>query len=249
MPTFIDLPRASQTDGTTDSLDIHTDDGLRRMLDRQTGSDWWDTQPGRHLLTEIRHRAVRNAAHIASSTGVATDRDLVDDVVATAWIVLRRHRDKVLAAARPWAYLMSSAQKDVYGEVRAKQLLTNTASIRGRAREVLPQVVRPIGSTPVELAVAFRHEPSGELGDTGRTQVSCQVRRHEQTPLQTASSSPENYHRQRKSWFVAFVDMLVSHGADRETTIAAVERLADVFGVTGAGGGNGLPAATLCSLG
>lgn len=37
-------------------------------------------------------------------------RGLVDDVLLAAWLVLRRHSDKVLSAARPWAYLMSSAQ-------------------------------------------------------------------------------------------------------------------------------------------
>lgn len=106
-------------------------------------------------------RAVRNAAHVATATGVAMERGLVDDVLVAAWMVLRRHGDKVLAAACPWAYLMSSAQKQVLDEIRAHQLLTNTASIRGRAREVLPSIVRPVGATASDLATALRHEPSG----------------------------------------------------------------------------------------
>lgn len=91
------------------------------------------------LLAEIRRRAVRNAAHVARAVEVSTDRGLVDDVVTAAWIVLRRHGDAVLAARRPWAYLMSSAQRQVFDEVRAQQLLTNSAPVRGRAREVLPR--------------------------------------------------------------------------------------------------------------
>ena len=91
------------------------------------------------LLAEIRRRAVRNAAHVARAVEVSTDRGLVDDVVTAAWIVLLRHGDAVLAARRPWAYLMSSAQRQVFDEVRAQQLLTNSAPVRGRAREVLPR--------------------------------------------------------------------------------------------------------------
>jgi hypothetical protein len=66
---------------------------------------------GAGLLGEIRRRAVRNAAHVALAVEMPTDRGLVDDVVTAAWLVLRRHGDAVLAARRPWAYLMSSAQK------------------------------------------------------------------------------------------------------------------------------------------
>lgn len=218
-----------------DAVDVSTDDGLRHVLGRHSGSAWWDNRLGTAVLTEIRRRAVRNAAHIAATTDTVANRDLVDDVVAAAWIVLREHGGKVASAARPWAYLMSSAQKQALAEVRAQQLLTKTASIRGRAREVLPQVVRPIGSTPVELAVAFRHEPSGDPGDTGSTGVLYQVRRHERTPLQAACSPPATHRRQRTSWFVTFIDLLVRHGADRDATIAAVERLADLLSATAAG--------------
>ena len=41
---------------------------------------------------------------------------LVNDVLLAAWLVLRRHGEKVLAAERPWAYLMSSADFDQYGD-------------------------------------------------------------------------------------------------------------------------------------
>jgi hypothetical protein len=160
-------------------------------------------------------------------------RGLVDDMVLAAWMVLRRHGDKVLAAARPWAYLMSSAQRQVLDEVRAQQLLTNAASIRGRTREVLPRVVRAVGSTAVDLATAFRHEPSGAENGGGE-QVVRQVGRHEQPPLVAATgeqgaSVPLGV---REPWFDAFVDLLVKHGADRATTVAAVDRLADLFTAT-----------------
>jgi hypothetical protein len=36
----------------------------------------------------------------------------------------------------------------------------------------------------------------------------------------------------RELWFVAFVDLLVGFGADRAVTVAAVDRLADLFGAT-----------------
>jgi DNA-directed RNA polymerase specialized sigma24 family protein len=82
-----------------------------------------------------RAATTHGSKHVATATGVAMDRGLVDDVLLAAWMVLHRHGDKVLAAERPWAYLMSSAQKNVLDEVRAQQLLTNTASIRGRAAD------------------------------------------------------------------------------------------------------------------
>lgn len=41
--------------------------------------------------------------------------------------------------------------EQVLDEVRVQQPLTNAASIRGRTREVLPEVVRPIGGTVTDL--------------------------------------------------------------------------------------------------
>jgi len=195
----------------------------------QSGS--WDHAAGRRLLAEIRRRAVRNAAHVAAATGVAMQRGLIDDVLLAAWLVLRRHRDKVLAAARPWAYLMSSAQRQVIDEIRAQQLLTNTASIRGRAREVLPSIVRPVGSTATDLATALRHEPSdADAGDA--RPIVRQVRQHVQPPL-VADSEPDTPQLgEREPWFAAFIDLLVRYGADRTTTVAAVDRLADLFAAT-----------------
>jgi hypothetical protein len=134
LPYSTGTNRAPRVVSFSDGLDPHTDNGLRHAVRAVSQSDSWDQPAGRRLLAEIRRRAVRNAAHVAAATGVATSRGLVDDVLLAAWLVLRRHGDKVLAAAHPWAYLMSSAQKQVLDEVRAQQLLTNTASIRGRAR-------------------------------------------------------------------------------------------------------------------
>jgi hypothetical protein len=141
------LPHSTGTDSAprfaspSDGHDPRTDEGLRQAAHAVGQSGWWDQPAGRRLLVEIRWRAVRNAAHVATATGVAMERGLVDDVLLAAWLVLRRHGDKVLAAACPWAYLMSSAQKQVLDEVRAQQLLTNTASIRGRPRG--PSQYRP----------------------------------------------------------------------------------------------------------
>jgi hypothetical protein len=161
-------------------------------------------------------------------------RGLVDDVLLAAWLVLRRHGDQVQSAARPWAYLMSSAQKHVLDEIRAQQMLTNTASIRGRAREVLPKVVRPIGTTATDLATAFRHEPRG--ADTGAyaARIVRQVRQHEQQPLVAApgEASWTLPLGEREPWFIAFIDLLVSHRADQGVVVAAVDRLADLFPVT-----------------
>ena len=195
----------------------------------QTGS--WETPEGQALLAQVRRRGARNAAHVAAATGVELERGLVDDVLLAAWLVLHRHRDKVLAAARPWAYLMSSAQKQVLDEIRAQQLLTNTASIRGRAREVLPSTVRPVGSTASDLTAALRHERSDT--DTGAARrIVRQVRQHEQPPLVHGNEPDTPQLDQREPWFTAFIDLLVTHGADQATTVAAVDRLADLFAGT-----------------
>jgi hypothetical protein len=194
----------------------------------------WDQPAGRQLLAEIRRRAARNAAHVASSAGVPISRGLVDDVLLAAWTVLHRHGCKVLAAEQPWAYLMSSAQKQVLDEVRAQQLLTNTASIRGRAREVLPSVVRPVGTTTSDVAAAFRHESRGDDAGSNERQVVPQIGRHDHTPLLTppATSTGNEQPAGREPWFTAFVDLLVDHGADKTVTVAAVDRLADLFAAT-----------------
>jgi hypothetical protein len=160
------------------------------------------------------------------------ERGLVDDVLLAAWIVLRRHGDKILAAAGPWAYLMCSAQKQVVDEVRAQQLLTSTASIRGRAREVLPSIVRPVGTTASDLAAAFRHESRGEdVGSTDERQVVPQIGRHDHAPLVAppTESAEIGEPAGREPWFTAFVDLLAYHGADKIVTMAAVDRLADLF--------------------
>lgn len=70
----------------------------------------WDVSAARALLAEIRRRAESNAAHVASTARSRADRELVDDVLLAAWAFLRRHGEEVLCVARPWAYLLSSAQ-------------------------------------------------------------------------------------------------------------------------------------------
>lgn len=227
LPQSIGTDRASRFVSPSDVLDLHTDEGLRQAVRAVGQSGSWETPEGQALLMEVRRRAVRNAAHVATATGVAMGRGLIDDVLLAAWMVLRRHRDKVLSAARPWAYLMNSAQKQVLDEIRAQQLLTNTASIRGRAREILPSSVRPVGSTATDLATVFRHEPSG--ADASPEHVVRQLGRHQQPPL-VAGSEPDTLQLgEREPWFCAFIDLLVTHGADQAVTVAAVDRLADLF--------------------
>jgi hypothetical protein len=146
-------------------------------------------------------------------------------------MVLLRHRVRVFAAARPWAYLMSSAQKQVLDEIRAQQLLTNAASIRGRGRDALPSIVRHVGSSATDLATALRHEPSdADTGDARR--IVRQIGQHEQPPLVAGCEPDTSQLGEREPWFCAFIDLLVTHGADQAVTVAAVDRLADVFAVT-----------------
>jgi hypothetical protein len=71
--------------------------------------DAWPGPAGQQLLAEIRRRAVRNASHVAAATGTPMARGLVDDMLLAAWLVLRRHGDKVQAAAR-WPSSMKSAR-------------------------------------------------------------------------------------------------------------------------------------------
>jgi hypothetical protein len=234
LPYSTGTDRAPRFVSPSDGLDPRTDEGLRKAVRAVGRSGSWDQPAGRRLLAEIRRRAVRNAAHVATATGAPMGRGLVDDVLLASWLVLRRHGDKVLSAARPWAYLMSSARKHVLDEVRAQQLLTNTASIRGRARDVLPNVVRPIGATATDLATALRHEPRGADTAKDHARVMRQVRHDEQQPLVAASDEEGEPLplADRELWFVAFINVLVSHGADQRVAVAAVDRLADLFAAT-----------------
>ena len=236
MPTLSHSRSATTTTDRdqTGGADPSTDPGLRHAVRAIGRSGTWDYATGQRLLAEIRRRAARNAAHVAASTGVPMSRGLVDDVLLAAWMVLHRHGGKVLAAQRPWAYLMCSAQKQVLDEVRAQQLLTDTASIRGRAREVLPALVRPVGTTASDLAAAFRHESRGEDAGGTERQMVPQIGRHDHTPLLTppTTATGDEQPAGREAWFVAFVDLLVDHGADKTVTVAAADRLADLFGVS-----------------
>lgn len=195
---------------------------------------------------------MRNAAHVAAVTGVAMDRGLGGRRAVGGLLILHQRSDNVVAAARPWAYLMSSAQKHVFDEVRAQQLLTNAASIRGRAREVLPLGVRPVGSTAADLATAFGHEPQGPSYDAAvEPRILRQVGRHQPPPLlagpaEQAAAAPLHH---REPWFDAFVDLLVGFGPDRAVTVAAVDRLADLFGATYVGWWEWAARRTQCSRG
>jgi len=231
LPHSTGTNRAPRFVSPSDASNPRTDEGLRQAVRALGRSGSWDQPAGRRLLAEIRRRAARNAAHVATATGIAMERGLVDDVLLAAWMVLRRHGDKVLAAARPWAYLMSSAQKQVLDEVRAHQLLTNAASIRGRAREVLPSVVRPVGSTAADLAAALRHEPAAADASDAR-RIVRQIRRQGQPPLVCGGEPETPPLEEREPWYCAFIDLLVTHGADQAVTVAAVDRLADLFAAT-----------------
>ena len=243
------LPADTRRDGdsSASNLDLRTDDGLRQALEAILRANSWDLPAGHALVAEIRHRAGRNVKHVASTTRVALDRGLVDDVLLAAWMVLRRHGENVLAAARPWAYVMSSAQRQVLDEVQAQQLLTNAASIHGRAREVLP---RSVGSTSTDLATALRHEPRGAGVDSSADpRILPQVGRHEPLPLLSDHAEQERTGAvgEREPWFAAFITLLVEHGANQAVTVAAVDRLADLFAATYVGWWEWPPAATLPS--
>lgn len=130
---------------------------------------------------------------------------------------------------------MSSAERQIRAEVRAQQLLTTATSIRGRAREVLPQTVHAVGATTFDLATAFRHEPTGQPDRASDTGIMCQVRRHADPPLLEHWSPTDASDRQREPWYTALIDLLVNHGANRTTAVAAVDRLADLLTETSAG--------------
>jgi len=210
-------------------IDVRTDDGLRHALRHVDGARSWEIPAGYELLTEIRRRAVRNAARVSSTTGTAADRGLADDVLSAAWIVLRRNTAEVMNADRPWAYLMYSAQRQVAADATAQQLLTSAGAVRGRARHVLPRRVRLIGAAPAELVVAFRHEPGAGGGSVVR-----QVGHHDARPL-LEEPEPSKPLAEREPWYAAFIELLVGYGADDAVTTAAVDRLADLFASTAAG--------------
>ena len=213
------------------AFDVCTDEGLRHALRRVEAARSWEVLAGYQLLSEARRRAVRTAARVSSTTGAAADRGLVDDVLSAVWIVLRRNTAEVMNADRPWAYLMYSAQRQVAAEARAQQLLTGTRVVRGRARHRLPRRVRRIGAAPAELVVALRHEPSGGGGGVVR-----QVSQHDVRPLVDEPQAPAaRLMTEREPWFTAFVQLLVGHGADRDVTVSAVDRLSDLC-VSAAGG-------------
>ncbi len=214
------------------AFDVRTDDGLRHALRQVDRARSWDVPAGQELLSEIRRHAVRNAARVRATTGAAADRGLADDVLTAAWIVLHGHTTEVMNADRPWAHLMYSAQRQVAADARAQQLLTSASAVRGRARHLLPSRIRLLGASPAELAVAFRHEPSGAVDIS----VIRQVGHHDVRPLLDQLAVPwAKLMTDREPWYSAFIDLLIHHGADEAVTRSAVDRLADLFIVSAAG--------------
>ena len=195
--------------------------------------------PGSELLTEIRCHAVRAAAHIAAKTGVRNDRALVDDVVTAAWLVAVNHREQVITAEHPWAYLLQSAQRHALDEVRAQQLLTSPTRVRGASRATLPSVLRRVGSTAHDLAVAFRHEAPGRGGDTAEIRLPGRRARDGLPTFPDGATASA-----RHGWYDRLVALLVEHGANRAVTIAVLDRLADLMTSTAPATGNAQPATT-----
>ena len=214
------------------AIDVRTDDGLRQVLRQVDFAGSWDIPAGRALLTEIRRHAVRNAARVSATTGAVADRGLADDVLAAAWTVADQHRAEVINADRPWAYLMYSAQRQVTADAKAQHLLTSASAVRGRARHPLPPRIRRVGAAPAELAVAFRHEPSG----TGDGSIVKQVGHHDVRPLLEQPPLPRAARRtEREPWYAAFIQLLVDCGACPAVTISAVDRISDLCAATAGG--------------
>lgn len=217
--------------------DLRTDAGLCHALREVARAGSWDVPVGQRLLAEVRRRAANNAARVARVRGIARDRGLVDDVMMAAWMVLARHTDQVMGAARPWAYVMSSAQRTVSAEVRAQRSLSSTASVTGRRRHFDPPDVYAVGASSSDLATAFQHgmdsRPTypGPGGSNLPRHLVPARRVHGPVLVQPpADSSPAP--QERKEWFVSFIGLLVERGADRSVTIAAVDHLANVFTTT-----------------
>jgi hypothetical protein len=215
----------AQSDGS------ESDDGLRRALRDVTDAGSWDVPAGRQLLRAIRDRAVRNAAHVAAATGVRCDRDLVGDVVTAAWLVLHRHTEQVLAADRPWAYLMHAAQQDVMSEALADRAVTSRTAASGRHRQqVWTTMVARVGTAAGQVAAALGHGHRDEGLREGGDRHGLPRRRGEAALVERPHERSEL--RERDSWYATFIDVLAGHGADASRTTAAVDHLADLFSVT-----------------
>ena len=134
------------------------------------------------------------------------------------------HREKVITAERPWAYLMHSVQRHALDEVRAQQLLTSPTRVRGASRATLPTVLVRVGSTAHDLALAFRHEPSGPSSDTTTTRAAGR-----RAPDGLITAPPAAIDGTRHGWHGRLVALLVEHGANGAVTGAAFDRLDDVM--------------------
>jgi hypothetical protein len=213
--------------------DVRADEGLRQALRDVARVGSWDGPAGQWLLREVRERAVRNAAHVASATGVGCDRGLVDDVVAAAWIVLDRYAEQVLATDHPWAYVMSAAQQEVMHEAIADRAVTSPTTTSGRNRQhAWSAVVARVGAAAGQVAAALGH---GRVDEGSRERLGIWAprvgRRGEPLLVEQPPKGPGRL-REREGWYAAFVGLLVEYGADESVTVAAVDHLADLFTAT-----------------
>lgn len=184
--------------------DVRTDDGLSTALAAVNAARSWEGPAGSMVLEEVRRRAVRVAAHVASKTGVRCDRTLVHDVVAAAWAVLSTQTQQVGAAERRWAYVMSAAGKTVLSEAWGQRHLTSATKARGEARAWMPRHVDPVGVAGTDLDRVLQQPlatpAASQVGDPGPAGMVGE-----------------------------FVDVLVAAGADRATATAAVDRMSELL--------------------
>lgn len=106
-----------------------TDDGLKQAL-RQLGSaEDWNGPVGHAVLEQVRLRAVRVVNGPSTRHDVMISH-LVDGLVGVGWEIMTAQRDEILAADRPWGFVVRALGRAAVQELRSSELVTSGEGAR-----------------------------------------------------------------------------------------------------------------------
>jgi hypothetical protein len=192
--------------------DVRTDDGLRSALVRLPSSGGWDGPLGRLVLAEVARRAAREARRVRTVADAA-DPEYARHLVGVAWECLETQTESVIGARSPWAYVHQVMARAAAVEASARDRMCSPDAARRDSGTAAPHTARRIDeATVLEAMTPLGGDPTGDAATTAAEQELFPAR-----------------------WDPALVDMveqLVAEGADRATTIEAVEVLLDVLQTT-----------------
>jgi hypothetical protein len=180
--------------------------GVMRDALAEVAETGWDSPAGERLLASLREASTTVTARVERGRHIVRDPARCDDLLSHAWELVEGHRDELLHADNPWAYLATCLRHVLVGLTLADTL------------QVSPTVVR--NGTAARLGI----QPPLRIG-------TALVDNDEPWAAAPALPDPSD----RSGWdsgLVALHAQLVERGAPPNISAAAINRIADIAATT-----------------